>query len=306
MDVSKLEPADRNAKREYTTLIVILVLAAITGAVILYKYNQKSAAQAEEMGKGRAPQSGELKKNYSFVDQDGKQASFFDYTGKATLVACFAPTQLEDSELVFSILKDFAERYKDDDRVQILLLSMEAEGDVDKEKLEADLAKRSMTGEKWNIAFSNGDLFLAYIKNEFKFLHLQKSKNDGQKDWIVSQKIKHLAPDLKLWGRESEYDFGKVLRDQAQARIEAPKDPKFKDHPVFKGDPNKIDLVTYTKEVMFTNMDYMLENEEFDIAALQGRKKENIYRPYLFLFGGFIIFLVVLFLKVKRQQASQS
>ena len=113
MDASKLEPAERNFKREVLTLIVILVVAFGAGIVILYNYIQTRTRQTEEQNQGRSPEMGELVKNYSFKNKEDEESSFFDYAGKITLVACISVDQLDDSKLVIDALKRFDELYKD-------------------------------------------------------------------------------------------------------------------------------------------------------------------------------------------------
>lgn len=298
MDVSQLEPADRNPKREITTLFILLAVALIAGSIIVFQYIRTTKRHAEEQGKGRAPEIGELTKNYSFVDIEGKKGTFFDFTGKATLIACFAPLQWQDSNEVIKALKEFEARYKEDDRVQFLLLSMQPEGEVDKQAFKKLAEQKGTLGGKWNYAFSNGDPFLAYAKNQLKFIHLAKVKKEEK--YIVPERIRILAPDLKLRGKADEYDLGKWRYDQEKAVEKLKDDPKFKNDPAYQGDF----LIDYGKSVMTNNLDYMLANEEFDKAKIDESKKRNIYKPYLWLFAGFIVFLVVLGLKVKRSKAN--
>lgn len=295
MNPSQLEPADRNPKREFITLTTILILALITGSIIFYQYTQNSKHQAEELQQGRAPEIGELTKNYSFVDLDDKSGTFFDYTGKITLIACFAPQQLDDSTSIIEILKKFEEKYAQDDRVQFLLLSMEDNAKVDKKKLRQELKTREMLGDKWHYAFSNGGMFIAYIKNQLKFIHLSKIQKEGK--FFVSERIRILAPDLKLRGKAEEYDFGKMRSDFEQFKKEHPEEAK---KPQYHDDF----LVDYGRQVMKKNIDYMLANDTFNKTEIDAKKKKNIYIPYLWLFGGFALFLVVLGFKIKRKNHS--
>lgn len=299
MDVSKLEPAERNFKRELTTLIVILVIAFGAGTLILYNYMTMTVRQNKELAEGRSPEIGELVKNYSFRDKDNKDASFFDFTGQVTLMACFSINQLEDSKVVLETLQKFEEAYADEPRVQFLLLSLDAEGDVTTDQVREVLNSKGFTSDKWNVALSNGDLFLAYIKKQLKFIHLAKQKRDGK--WIIPQRIRVLAPDLKLRGKESEYDFGKMLKDQEEAKIELVDNVKFKNDSFYQGDVSKINFVKHGQEVIKRSVDWILKNEAFDKAIIDESKKKNIYKPFLWLFGGFIVFIVILGWKVRKK-----
>ena len=299
MDVSKLEPADRNLKRELTTLLVILFIAFAAGGLILYKYVNMSSRQNKEVSEGRSPEIGELVKNYSFKDKNDKEKSFFDFTGQVTLVACFSVDQLDDSKLILDTLKEYEAEFQQEKRVGFLLLSMDEESAVSSEKLQKVLAENGMSGEKWKVARANGDPFLAYIKKQLKFIHLAKNKRDGK--WIISQRIRVIDPDLKIRGKESEYDFRKILLDQQEARKSLANNDKFKNHPDYKGDITKIDLVGHATGVIKKSIYWMLENENFDKEAIDTEKKSNIYTPYLWLFGGFILFIIILGLKVRKK-----
>lgn len=297
MNASKLEPVERNFKREVTTLIAILVLAFITGGVIILNYTKTRTEQNKEMFEGRAPEIGELVKNYSFKNKEDKNASFFECTGQVTLLACVSSKQLKDSETVISVLKHLAKTFEGEERVRIMLLSMDNEEDYPAGKVVPVLTEAGLMGGQWDVAMSNGEPFLAYIKNQMKFIHLAKRKN-SKGEWIIPQRIRLMGPNLKLKGKENEYDFAKILTDQKQAKEELKDDPAFRDDPKFQGDF----LVDHAKAVMEKNIRWMLANEEFDKTVIDEGKKANIYKVPLFIFAGFILFLVILGLKVKRQQ----
>ena len=308
MDVSKLEPAENNPKKNAITMIVLLVVAFAAGGIIINNYMATRKRQAEEVAAGRSPEIGELVKNYSYKNRENKNASFFDCTGQVTLMACFSIHQMEDSKVVFETLKQFEERYKDNDKVKILLLSMDSEADVPMSQVIPVLEKHDLAGEKFDVVASNGEQFLAYLKNQVKFIYLSKDKKDGK--WIVPQQIRIVAPDLQLRGKEDEYDFSKYLKMEAKAKEEiaqriADGDSNTKAvlDEKYEGDINKLDgtIVEHARAVMVNSVDWMLANEKFDKVKIDASKKENIYKPYLFLFGGFILFLVVLGLKVKRK-----
>jgi len=301
MDVSKLEPAERNFKRELTTLILILVIAFAAGGLILFNYIKMRQAQDEDVRQGRAPEMAELVKNYSFKNKKNEDASFFDYTGKVTFIACFSADQLEDNTLVLEALKRYAEIYKDDDRVKILLVSLDDVGEKPVSEIMPKLESAGMLGDKWDIAASNGELFLAYVKKQLKFIHLSANKYDGK--WKVPQRIRLLAPDLKLKGREAEYDFEKAHSDTLEAREELKDNVKFAQDPDYKGDVTKIDLVLHTEKTIQKAVDYILANENFDKIEINEEKKKNIYFFPLIFFGVFILFVVLMGLKVKRKQA---
>ncbi len=297
MDVSKLEPAERNFKRELTTLISILALALVTGGIIIGSYINTRMKQNKELQEGRAPEIGELVKNYSFKNKEDKPSSFYDCTGQVTLVACISIQQLEDSEMIIAALKDLEERFKDEDRVRFLLLSMDAEEDYPAAKVVPVLTEAGMMGERWDVAMSNGAPFLAYINKQMKFIHLSKHKNSAGK-WIIPQRIRVMGPNLKLKGKEDEYDFAKALADQKEAKEELKDNPKFRDDPKFQGDF----ILDHVKAVMEKNIRWTLANEEFNKEKINEAKTANIYRVPLFIAAGFILFLVILGSKVKRSQ----
>jgi len=309
MDATKLEPAERNFKREVMTLVITLVIALGAGGVILYNYMKTVATQREEELKGRAPELSELSKNYSFKNKNDEKASFFDYTGHVTLVACIAVNQLEDSQVVIDTLKGFAERYKDEPRVRILLLSMDDEQDLPVEKVVPVLTEAGLAGEKWDIALSNGSKFLAYVKNQVKFLSLRVDKRNDK--WLVPLRVRVIGPDLKIRGNETEYNFGKYQADTAEAREyflkeENKAEARLLEIKEWRNDPSKIDFVEYAIGTMNKNIDYMLENEEFDKHKIDENKKKNIYKPFLWLFGAFGVFLLILWLKTKRKQPAEA
>lgn len=302
MDVSKLEPAERNFKRESLTLIIILVIAFTAGAVILFNYLKMTQRQNKENAQGRPAEIAELTKNYSFKDANDEKRSFFDLTGKVTIAACFSINQLQDNVQVLDILKEFAKEYQDEPRVQFLLLSMDSAEDIPAEKIQIALNKEGISSNQWLIARANGDQFLGYLKKQLKFIHLSKIKQEEK--WIIPQRIRIITPDLKIAGKEQDFDIRKVLLDEKQAKEELSKNPthEFLVHPDFMGDVSKIDLVSHTKKVMKNNINWLLKEKAFDKEQINADKKRNIYTNYLWLFSAFILFIIILGLKVKRKK----
>jgi len=304
MDVSKLEPAERDEKAMRKTALILLIIMFTGAAIIVYKFQKKLSAEAVEKSKGRADKLGELRKNFSFLDEDGKVGTFTDLEGSVSLVGCFSLNQLEDSRYALDALKAAAVHYKDNDEVKLVAISVDSPKEVTPAQLKAYMQEHQLDPDKWMFISAESEEFKGYIKNQLK-IGLVIKNPDGK--WDLPGKVRMVDKVLRLRGDFAEFDFERYHDAVARAEQKVKEDPHFTDNPVDEAQIKFYsDAVIFQTERMYKSIDYTLNVEKDDYKKVNAKRNSNIYIVPLMVFGGFILFILIMRRRVKAAQAAEA
>lgn len=296
-----LEPAERNPKAIRRTVIFLILIILIGGGVIVWKYKQKLDDEAAEFAKGRPVKSEKkIDKNFQMLMQDGEVKDLTVMEGKLTLMTTFSVNHPVQSRKLIEVMKAAEKEFPNEDRLQFLLFSADHPDVASVEQINAFAKEMGAVGKNWYFFTAHDDGYVGYLKNKLR-LGIVRGKGDKVSGKELPDLLKIVDPALQLRGQVHEFRFLNYHQIQDEALEKLKSDPSLKDDEKVVRDSK---LVAEWQNYMHKNLKYVLENEEFDVSKIKEVNRSNRYSVPLMIFGGFILFIIVLGLKVRRQRAA--
>jgi len=280
-----LEPVERNPIAIRNTVLILIALMLLGGFFIVYKYKQKMGAELEEAMKGRPSMTlGNIRTNFKVEGPEGQiyHDGFTFLENKVSLMTTISPETKRESVILIDILSQAAERYKEDDRFQIVCISADPTG-----KLSADALKSFSVenggGENWLYITSKSEHFSKYVNKDLKLGDITQVKKDT--DILILPDVTRIVDyHMNLRGRHDDFYF--VARKDAEV------------------DSGKTNLVSEWQGYMYKNLDYILTDEAADTDFSESNNS-NRYDFPLVVFGGFVAFILIMGYRLKKKRKQE-
>ncbi len=280
------EPAERDPVAIRNTVIILILVMLIGGFFIVYKYKEKMGEEYEEVLKGRPAMTlGDIDKNFQVEGPGGKfyKEGFTFLENKVSLVTVVSKDSERESAVLVDVLRNAAERYAEEEKFQVVCISGDAYSSFSADELKAFCVERG-GGEDWLYLTSNSDAFAKYLNRELKLGDVKRVDPETKKR-VLPDITRIVDYHLNLRGKQDDFYF--------VARYDAEKE---------SGRPN---LHSEWQKYMYTNIDYIL-NHESAIEDFSKKNNSNRYHIPLIIFSGFVLFILIMGYRLKRQRGRVS
>lgn len=253
MDVSKLEPADRDPKKLRSTAIKIVIFMIFSGIFLQYSYTQyrKRTADSERP-------SLEAKITETEVDlltSDGKLRNLQDLKGKVTMVLTLSKEIQPESKPSLDALHEVMEAFKDTPEKPVILVFVLDGSNTAPEEMAGVLSEYGKEPEVWRVATNDDSKssLRSFTKTKLRFNQMPVEK-DGRFEYdtrlVLLDQFLHVRgmPDSN-----NGWDFAAVVGMEEQ--YEAAK----RDHP----DEELVPLPMTTaklRETLITSIKYLYDH----------------------------------------------
>ncbi len=302
------EPAVRNPVAIRNTVLILVALMLVGGILIFWKYREKMARDYEEVKKGRPAQSlGIVTNNFQMKGVDDEIHDFTFLEGKMTLMSVISVNFPEESQVIVDEMKLAAEKFKDEERMQFICISAEAEADVPVEKLREFAIKIGIPveqTEQWLVLTANHEGRLGFIKDRLK-LGIVGSK-DKEGNLALPDLMKLVDPTMKLRGEVNDFAFNYYRSEDERVLKHIGENPELLE----KEDVKEIvsgekSLVTRKRDWMYKNINYILNLEQANVEAIKKANRSNRYELPLYIAGGFVLFIIIAGYRLKVKRAKK-
>ena len=284
-DQEPLQPVERDPVAIRNTVIILIALMLLGGFFIVYKYKQKMRGEYEEALKGRPSMTlGDIRTNFKVQGPDDKiyQDGFTFLENKVSLMTTISPESKRESMILIDILSQAAERYKEDDRFQIVCISADPLGKISADELRS-FSVENGGGENWLYITSKSEHFSSYVNKDLKLGDITQVKKDTDIK-ILPDVTRIVDYHMNLRGRHDDFYF--VARRDVEA------------------ESGKDNLVSEWQDYMYKNLDYVLTYESADIDFSE-KNNSNRYDFPLVVFGGFVAFIIIMGYRLKRKRKQE-
>lgn len=280
------QPAERDPVAIRRTVIVLILLMLLGGFFIVFKYKEKMGGEIEEVQKGRPAKTlGIIKTNFQVEGPGGKvyENGFTFLENKVSLMTLVSPEADRESAILLDILSQASERYKDDEKFQIVCISAEPYDELSSDELKAYCLKHG-GGEDWLYLTSKSKEFSKYVNKDLKLGDVtQKDPDTGKK--IFPDITRIVDYHLNLRGKQDDFYF--VARSDAEK------------------ESGKANLLSEWQNYMYKNIDYILNEESAD-KEFSEKNNSNRYHFPLIVFSGFIVFIIIMGYRLKLQRRKEA
>ncbi|MDA7881188.1 hypothetical protein N9A94_02690 [Akkermansiaceae bacterium] len=224
MDVSKLEPADRDPKKLRATAYKLVLLMVIGGIGLQYAYRNYQ----ERTGKSDRPSMlTKVTDKTRLITSDKVVHDIQDLKGKVTLVLTLTKKIQPESQPSLDALKVVMEKFPEEAKRPHLLLFILDGSEEDPEAMSKILAEYGDETKVWRVAADkDGKVSLrAFMKNRLQF-GIYPRLEEGR--YVYDSQIVLLDQFLHVRGQPGAshgWDFEKVVgwaKEYEQARIDHP------------------------------------------------------------------------------------
>jgi len=276
------QPVERDPVAIRRTVIILILLMLVGGFFIVYKYKEKMGDEVAEVAKGRPAKTlGIIKTNFQVEGPEGKiyEEGFTLLENKVSLMTLISPEIERESVVLVNIMKQASERYADEERFQVVCISADPYDSLSADELKAFCLKHG-GGENWIYLTSKSDEFSKYINKDLKLGDVTQTKlHSGER--ILPDITRIVDYHMNLRGRHDDFYF--AARSDAQV------------------ESGKENLVSEWQNYMYKNIDYILKEESAD-KEFSVKNNSNRYHFPLIVFSGFILFILIMGYRLKRQR----
>ena len=230
IDVSQLEPAERNPAQLRRTGWTIALVMIFGGIVVTWAYKLVYKRQLES---GRPPIVAKLKDNFGAVNQDRKGFKMSHLEGRISLITLVALNEQETTAESLRAMKLVAERLNDREDLRFLCITIDPERDS-LELLKAWSEELGVAGDsRWSFVAASEDPTRSYVKDQLRLGSVLEREEEGKPRLEFVSMVALVDQRLHLRGR---YDFNEALAVQEDAKrmlVEEPEraeELKAKDH----------------------------------------------------------------------------
>ncbi|MGJ8654844.1 MAG: hypothetical protein ACSHX6_00230 [Akkermansiaceae bacterium] len=280
------QPAERDPVAIRRTVIILFLLMLVGGFFIVYKYKQKMGDEMTEVQKGRPAKTlGIIKTNFQVEGPEGKiyQDGFTFLENKVSLMTLISPELERESEVLINVLKEASDRYEGEERFQIVCISADPFSEVSADQLKAFCVEHG-GGENWFYLTSKSEEFSKYVNKDLKLGDVTQKYKDSDKR-VFPDVTRIVDYHMNLRGKQDDFYF--VARSDAQAEF------------------GKDNLLSEWQNYMYKNIDYILTEESAD-KEFSKTNNSNRYHFPLIVFGGFILFILIMGMRLKFQRKKEA
>ena len=159
IDVSNLEPAERNPAQLRKTAFIILAVAFFGGAMIMAAYLVKTRG-----GTDRPAIVNRLESNFAAVNQDGETVDLGQLEGGIWLVTVMALSQPEVSRDSLQLMREIEAQYSAAQVVKFVCFTVDPKNDTP-EKLAAFAREQGVDSERWWFLAAGEEPVRGYVKD---------------------------------------------------------------------------------------------------------------------------------------------
>ncbi len=280
------QPTERDPKAIRNTVIILILLMLLGGFFIVYKYKEKMGDELAEVQQGRPAKTlGIIKTNFQVEGPEGKvyQEGFTFLENKVSLMTVISPETERESAVLIDILRQASDRYKDEERFQVVCISADPYSSLSADQLKAFCLKHG-GGEKWIYLTSKSEEFSKYVNKDLKLGDVtQKNPDTGKR--IFPDVTRIVDYHMNLRGKQDDFYF--VARSDAE------------------NETGKRNLLSEWQNYMYKNIDYILNKESAD-EEFSKVNNSNRYHFPLIIFSGFILFILIMGYRLKRQRRKEA
>lgn len=277
-----LEPVERNSVAIRNTVLILIGLMLLGGFFIVYKYKEKMGEEWKEVEKGRPSMTlGNIRTNFQVEGPEGKiyEDGFTFLENKVSLMTVLSQDSERESAILIDILSQASDRYKNNEIFQVVCISADPIEELSADELKAFSMKHG-GGENWIYITCKSSEFSKYVNKNLKLGDVTQVKKDT--DIRILPDITRLVDyQMNIRGRHDDFYF--VARKDAEA------------------ESGKTNLVSEWQEYMYKNIDYVLNNESVD-ENFSKMNNSNRYSFPLFVFGGFVAFILIMGYRLKKKR----
>ena len=283
----KLELAERDPVAIRRTVIILILLMLLGGFFIVFKYREKMGEEVSEVVKGRPAMTlGIIKTNFQVEGPEGKiyKDGFTLLEGKVSLMTLISPEVERESAILIDILAQATDRYdeKGEDRFQVVCISADPYASLSADGLKEFCLKHGGKDD-WVYLTSKSEEFSKYVNKDLKLGDVtQVDIKTGER--ILPDITRIVDYHMNLRGRHDDFYF--AARSDAQDE---------------SGKPN---LLSEWQKYMYKNVDYILYEESAD-EEFSEKNNSNRYHFPLIVFSGFILFILIMGYRLKRQRKKE-
>lgn len=256
VDVSQLEPAERDPKKLRATAIKLVIFIVLSGILLNFAYNRYVSEQS-----GTSDRPSFLTKitepEVELLTADGKLRNLQDLQGKITLVLTLPITPQSESEPSLKALEKVMTHFKDREDKPVILVFVLDGSNSEPEKMSGVLSQYGNEPDVLRVVASeDGKSSLrSFLKAKMRF-NVTPTEEDGK--FIYDSRLVLLDQHLHVRGHPGAsrgWDFEKVAgfdRQYEQAKL---------DHPDKEISPPEFTSESLTK-MLIDSIDYLYANPD--------------------------------------------
>jgi len=223
MDVSQLEPADRDPVKLRNTALILVAIMIIGGTLIFTAYRKYT--QALPFSPSILDRFSEFETIKLHESELGSQ-HITAFWGKVWVAAAVSRKEPEKSELNLKILHEVLEEFPEEERPPLMLFFIDAKPE-EAADLKGLYPQFGSSEQCWRVA-ANDELVRDTLKKGLKIeVHIPKDESEAiytQAGIAIVDKNRH----LRGWKLDNDFDF------QVVAKMEADYQEALKSHPADK------------------------------------------------------------------------
>lgn len=286
MPAPDLEPVKPDAKKNFITAIVLVVVMIVGGIVILKAYEKRSKEGAKDDRPSLMTQISETK-DLTYIRQDGEITDLMSLKGKVLVIQSLPNSQPD--EITVGVMKRLSEKYAGNDDFALVTLVLDP-GAADELQAQLQSVADYLGAQlpQWTVASNERPTLHKFIKNEFKASRLPHE--EGGK-WLYDK-------SLVLLDKNRHVRRAVVPQKRGGAAYVAPFDFEMATEWDAKGIKTGTELTNVKQlEVLLEDTIDIVLAEEASIEAKAGKGVP----PVLVIGLGFILLMILIFLKSKSR-----
>jgi len=179
VDVSKLEPADRDPKKLRSTAIKIVIFMIFSGVFLQYSYTQYRERTADSERPSLEAKITETE--VALLTADGELRNLQDLKGKVTLVLTLSKEIQPESRPTLDALREVMEAFKDAPEKPVILVFVLDGSNPAPGEMAGVLAEYGKEPEVWRVATDDGSKssLRSFTKTKLRFNQMPVEK-DGR------------------------------------------------------------------------------------------------------------------------------
>jgi cytochrome oxidase Cu insertion factor (SCO1/SenC/PrrC family) len=300
------QPSERDPKAIRLTVIILFLLMLVGGFFIVFKYKEKMGDEIVEIEKGRSAMSvGNVRKNFQTVSIDNTVYDFTILEGKVTLMTVISTYLPEESERIVAEMKKAEERFSGNDDLQFVCISADPISEVPLEKLKDFATQLGIVKSNWYVLASDAESFGGYVKNGLKLGMVSRIDKETDKR-ALPDFLRIVDPSLKIRGEIDDFKFLFYHAIEAKTQLEIEADPGLLENENVKESLDRYqNVVSIKREKMYKYINYIFNHEEVDVEALKLANRSNRYHIPLIILSGFVLFILIMGYRLKRQRKKE-
>ena len=301
MNVSDIEPVERNLKAIRTTVVALFLLMVVGGCLIWYKYTQQQEKDRQEVIDGRSPRISRLTKNFAGVCQDGVARGLDALEGKVWVVAPIVTHFPEENKIQLAKMQELAERYKDRDDFHLVCISVTDPYEHGYEELAEIAEEVGASIDRWWFMAAKEESAIGFLKNHLKMAHINERKGvEAEKygKYDVPAHLRVVDQSRRVRGEHQQFDFDFAALKTEEAQRELAENPALAEEPETKEAAQfYLNMDAEWTKRMHKVIDYTFDEAEED--------KDPDYITAIIVALAIIAFIVVMGVRLRKSKSGE-